>query len=226
MDNYKEKIRKLLALAESNNEHEAKSALLKARRLMAQYKIEEIDLADVKRREVKRIVTEYKYTKQGEWWIGAMANIIAENYCCRYAVSKVARGREGTVLFVGLDGDVDLCATVFGYAVDSARSLAKVRAKEDEYYSCYSQTEKKQARNSYAIGFVKGVKEALEKQNQDKEAEWGLIMVVPAEVNEACSDFRTDKYQVKRKRTFSSCLNRGYEDGVKFNPNGKLTRKD
>lgn len=34
---YKDKIRKLLSLAESPNEHEAKSALLKARALMAEH---------------------------------------------------------------------------------------------------------------------------------------------------------------------------------------------
>ena len=33
MKDYKDKIKKLLALAESNNEHEAKAALLKAKEL-------------------------------------------------------------------------------------------------------------------------------------------------------------------------------------------------
>lgn len=36
---YREKIKKLLALSESSNEHEAKSALLKAKKLMAEHKI-------------------------------------------------------------------------------------------------------------------------------------------------------------------------------------------
>lgn len=34
---YREKIKKLLALSESSNEHEAKSALLKAKKLMAEH---------------------------------------------------------------------------------------------------------------------------------------------------------------------------------------------
>ena len=38
---YKDKIKKLLALAESPNEHEAKAALLKARQLMAEHRSEE-----------------------------------------------------------------------------------------------------------------------------------------------------------------------------------------
>ena len=109
MKDYKEKIRKLLALAESNNEYEARAALLKAKELMAEYKIEEIDLADVKDKHVKRIVTQFEYTKRGEWWIGSLAQIIAENYCCRSAGSRDAWGaQKRTVMFIGLEGDVDI----------------------------------------------------------------------------------------------------------------------
>lgn len=43
----REKIKKLLALAESPNEHEAKAALLKAKELMAEHKLSEMDVKDV-----------------------------------------------------------------------------------------------------------------------------------------------------------------------------------
>ena len=46
MENYKEKIKKLLALSESSNEHEAKAALLKAKQLMIEHKITESYLTD------------------------------------------------------------------------------------------------------------------------------------------------------------------------------------
>lgn len=39
MVDYKEKIKKLLALSKSPNEHEAQSALAKAQQLMAEHKI-------------------------------------------------------------------------------------------------------------------------------------------------------------------------------------------
>lgn len=44
--NYKDKISKLLALAQSPEEAEAKEALLKARKLMAEHKLTEADLED------------------------------------------------------------------------------------------------------------------------------------------------------------------------------------
>ena len=46
MDNHKEKIKKLLALARSNNEHEARAAMLKAREIMGRYKLTEADLEE------------------------------------------------------------------------------------------------------------------------------------------------------------------------------------
>lgn len=49
---YKEKIRKLLALAESPNENEAKLALLKARQLMAEHKLSEAEVKDLSKQEV------------------------------------------------------------------------------------------------------------------------------------------------------------------------------
>ena len=52
---YKEKIKKLLALAESPVKAEAQAALLKARELMAKHKLSERDLKDVGKREVKDV---------------------------------------------------------------------------------------------------------------------------------------------------------------------------
>lgn len=53
MIDYKEKIKKLLALSESSNEHEAKAALLKARELMAEHKISMSDTMEVDKRIMK-----------------------------------------------------------------------------------------------------------------------------------------------------------------------------
>ena len=55
---YREKIKKLLALAESSNEHEAKAALLKAKELMAEHKLSEMDVKDAGKKEVKEILLE------------------------------------------------------------------------------------------------------------------------------------------------------------------------
>ena len=221
MKDYKEKIRKLLALAESANEFEAKDALLKAKRLMAEHKIEEIDLVDVQNKKVKRIVTEFEYTKRGEWWIGTLAQIIAENYCCRCAGSRYSGAQKRTIIFIGLDGDVDVCAQIFAYAIDTARKCGKEYIKSRHDFRRCSSAEKNKIKNSYAAGFVKGVKEAFEEQKRSNESEWGLVMLVPKEVNDACSSFVTDRY-VSTHSIYASVHNEGREEGRRFNPSRRL----
>ena len=54
----KEKIRNLLALAESPEENEAKAALLKARELMAKHKLTEAELGEAKKQAVKNVLTD------------------------------------------------------------------------------------------------------------------------------------------------------------------------
>ena len=193
MKDYKEKIKKLLALAESNNEHEAKAALLKAKELMAEYKIEEIDLIDAKSRKVKRIYTQYEYTKRGEWWIGSLAQVIAGNYCCRCASNIPHKGAQKRQIYRGVN---------------------------------LSSQDKNRLKNSYAIGFSNGVHEAFEVQKAEKaesgEAGWGLVMVIPQEVNDDCKGFRTDRYISRNRVVYRDAKAHGYDEGRKFNPNGRL----
>lgn len=73
---YREKIKKLLALSESSNEHEAKSALLKAKKLMAEHKIAEIDLEDIGKKKVVHIKTEFDCSKRREAWMISLSAII------------------------------------------------------------------------------------------------------------------------------------------------------
>lgn len=222
MKDYKEKIKKLLALAESPNEHEAKAALLKAKELMAEHKIAEIDLEEVKAKSVKRLYTNVKYTKRGEWWIPSLASTIAQNYCCRYASSRGYGAQRMEIMFVGLEDDVEICAKVFEYAVDSARSCGKDYFSEN--YGRMSVAEKNRVLNSYAYGFAGGVRRAFDEQNAQKqsdEAGWGLVMVVPQEVNDACKNFTTDRYQSSH-RIYNDAKRAGREEGARFNPNARI----
>lgn len=79
---YKDKIKKLLALAESPNENEAQAALLKARQLMAEHKIGEADLEEPEDKEVLHKRTSVTFSKRRDGWISNLAVVIAENYCC------------------------------------------------------------------------------------------------------------------------------------------------
>lgn len=119
---YREKIKKLLALSESSNEHEAKSALLKAKKLMAEHKIAEIDLEDIGKKKVVHIKTEFDCSKRREAWMISLSAIIGQNFCCQSYRSKAYNKQVATICFVGLEGDVDACVEIFRCAVECIRS--------------------------------------------------------------------------------------------------------
>lgn len=214
MADYRVKIRKLLALAESDNEYEAKAALLKAKELMAEHKLSEKDLADLKKREVKCIHTGYVYTERGEWWMSELAMVIGENYCCQAANYKQRRrAQKREVEFIGLEEDVELCVAVFKYALETVRRLAREHAKEMRDSGSDAM---KLAAQSYGHGFADGVKRAFEEQKAQKEEGWGLVMVIPKEVHDYCAGFKSGR--MRSRRVYGDSVTAGFVEGKRFNP--------
>ena len=118
MDNVIEKIRKLLALAGSNNDNEAHTAMLKARKLMAQYKLSEKDISADKKAELRRaIYQEHTYSGKKNWWFVGLARVIAENHCCHACGTVEGKSSVFRVTFAGLDDDPMIALELFGYAV-------------------------------------------------------------------------------------------------------------
>lgn len=70
--NIKDKIAKLLALAESPNENEAKAALLKARELMAEHKLRPEDVKKAKKEKVIRKVLDITCTAMTNPWAASL----------------------------------------------------------------------------------------------------------------------------------------------------------
>lgn len=94
MSKITEKIAKLLALAESPYEEEAKAALLQARRLMAEHKLMP---EDIEPQENKRVIQEcvgVTCTKLSSPWTVYLSTLIAAHYCCRPYRSSV-HGSQG-----------------------------------------------------------------------------------------------------------------------------------
>ena len=214
--NYKEKIRNLLALAESPNEHEAKAALLKARELMAKYKLTERDVQDAKKQDVKRVMTDITCSKRRNPWITELSCVISENYCCKGFRSHMKGKQTHAIGFIGLEDDVEICVAVFKYAVNSIISeVTKIRT---EYRYICSTDYAVNLGNSYGYGFIRGLIAAFQKQKEENEAGWGLVLVTLREVEEEAE--RTlghAKFRPKAAETIhKSAYQQGYDDGKKF----------
>lgn len=217
---YKEKIRKLLALAESPNEHEARAALLKARELMVEHKIMETELKDMDKQPVEKVLTGVTCSKRRNPWIARLSFVISENYCCK-VYKRHSKGKQTfTVGFIGLKDDREICTAVFKYAVDCVLSKIKGIRKESNGFSGEYVT---QLCNSYGYGFSDGIDAAFQKQKDENEQGWGLVMVIPKEVEDAANSLGRVRFKARAEENiYRSEYSSGYDDGKAFDPTKRL----
>mgnify|MGYP002756417512 CR=1 FL=1 len=133
MSKITEKIAKLLALAESPYEEEAKAALLQARRLMAEHKLMP---EDIEPRENKRVIQEcvgVTCTKLSSPWTVYLSTLIAAHYCCRPYRSSVHGSKVSEIGFIGIEDDFKLCKLAFLYAYDCIASRCRQIRTQKEY---------------------------------------------------------------------------------------------
>lgn len=158
------KIKNCLALAKSDNPHEAASALRQAQKLMAMYKVDELDmsLADVMEAKVKAqnlsIID----------WESGLACMIAQAFGC-HTYSQRGRGfnnnckivRIHNIVFVG----VGAASMVAQYAFEVlSRQCAKARRAHIAAQPKNCLTSTKTARgDEFAYGWVHGVERLVEK---------------------------------------------------------------
>lgn len=216
----KDRISKILALAESPNENEARAALLKARELMAKYKLQPEDLEKKKGSKVVRKLTGLTCTQMTDSWMLTLSAIIAENYCCRAYSSRGAGKKTYIMGFVGFEEDVAVVEKIYRYAVDCVRQQASQALTQ---HFAASGKKARELKNAYGFGFCRGVKSAFVKQGQEHQ-EWGLVLVTPPEVDEAMLEMKRPTpvkadFSSREKRMMEG---RGFADGQKFDPSTKL----
>lgn len=222
---YKEKIRKLLALAKSTEEHEAKAALLKARQLMAEHKYTEAELKNVGKQAVRDIRTDITCSKRRNPWIIPLSAVIGENYCCKSYRNRRYGEQTNYVGFIGLEDDVEICTAIFKYAVDCVLLEIKRIKKENQLYQSWYV---KKLCDSYGYGFAAGVAEVFKNQEEEhKEQGWGLVLVMPQEVIEAAQHLGHEAFRSKAQENISSEMYTvGYNTGKEFDPTKRLAEDE
>ncbi|MBZ9612182.1 DUF2786 domain-containing protein [Rheinheimera maricola] len=93
-----DKIKKLLALAKSSNEHEAANALRRAQKLMQEHKLtaEDVSLSEVEQREIKRANAAEKQPLWANLLTGCITNAFGLD-----AILSWNRNVGATVIFIG-----------------------------------------------------------------------------------------------------------------------------
>ena len=192
------KIKNLLDLSTSPNEHEAKAAALKAQELMAKYDIDSQAVVDTTSYmdEIGHIFVEDDGKHSMKKWKVLLAPVIANNFRCKLYFHG------NSVVFYGYKRDANIASEVFKFLFTTGNRLA-IR-----YYNFYRKKgwPTKGVMNAYLTGFVAGVKEDLEKQCT------ALMIVTPKEVTDKYEDM-TKGWKSKSYRITSACDADAYRTG-------------
>lgn len=162
-----EKIKKILALAENNpNENEAVAAAMKAQALMAKFHIENKEIGEeVTEDNIDSL--ECVVSGKSQKWRIQLASVIAKNFRCKIYLTN------GNITFYGYDEDIKICSEVF-YSLYKIGVKLSDKKKREVRKECGTATG---VRNTFCLGFVKGIQSELEKQCT------ALMIVVPKEVS-------------------------------------------
>ena len=198
MEKVMELINKLLAVTVENGatENEAIEAALKAQKLMAKY---DIELNEINANKESIVETHIK-TSNDVWRVD-LAIIIANNFCCKVF------GSGKNIVFYGYKRHCEVASAVFTHIYEFGRAKAK------KVYKAYKDCgyDPKGIKNQFYIGFLHGVKSALDAQSRQ------LAIITPTEVQEGYNEIM--KTAIHKTRTIhyrdnNDVYAKGYKAGI------------
>ncbi len=178
----KKKIKKLLALAERGNEHEAKVAMAKAQMIMAQYKLGMSDVAGHERSKVIQKQIDLYFTEYRNGYIRDLAGKLSEFYCCKTAIVTEKGSSKHYIEIIGFEDDVSIFENLLFFAYSCINDWFRQFKREDGWK--YSNKYLNAIKNQYGKGFATGLREFLEEQARHIQQEWGLVMTAPKEATD------------------------------------------
>lgn len=169
-----EKIRKLLRLSRSDNEHEAAAAAAKAQQLLSEHNLTVGNITpEQAAREFTASHAHRKTRQRLELWAHKLAAAAASAFDCKYYHNLAT----GETSFVGCGPDPDVCGWTYGYLYKALLALASayMRGPAKRLRATRS---KAMARNSYLAGAVYMIGMRLEAQKKDTPITPGALVPV------------------------------------------------
>lgn len=198
-----DQIKRLLALGDSSrntSDEEAKAALLKAQELMAKYDISTEEVEEQEQETYSHEVCEHK--GDAAYRI-PLAQILAKNFrCMTYNHGK-------RITFMGHSSDAKICKATFEFAYQFIMRMGN--RVYNKHYQMGLPT--KGVFNSYATGFLQGLKEAFDVQCR------ALAIITPPDVVQEFENI-SKNWKTKTSRGLSATdyevWRQGKEDGKAF----------
>ena len=204
-----EKIKKLLALANSSNEHEAALAAGHAQRLLSEHNLAMADI-EAAHRPDKADTVETAVSKSLPKWMRHLSAGVSTAFDCQAVHHPVT----GKMTFIGVGADVQIAAYTFTYLARTARKLCGTYMKQHAGGSIANRY-RELMRQSYYLGAVSTITARLREQKMQTPITSGaLVPVKEGLIKQAMSEIGTVRTMHSRRSYINSdAYARGQTDG-------------
>lgn len=215
-----DRIQKLLSLAGNNpNSNEAEAALLKAQKLMAQYKIDEQRVKDASTKvETLDITSMMSSEPVRSPWKRYLASIIADNFRCLSYLNNQGQGRI-YFMFFGEREDVEVAYAIYEYTV------VWLNKRACNYATNLRNTQGivKGVKQDFIIGFLNGLRDKFNSEKVN-DTELALALTVDTQVTTKYNDMAQNFVKMNLSNSINvhgleDARNDGYEEGRRFSTN-------
>lgn len=204
-----EKIKKLLALADSSNEHEAALAAGHAQRLLSEHNLAMADI-EAARKPDKADKIDTAVSKSLPKWLRHLSGGVSNAFDCQ-AIHNPAAGR---LTFIGVGADVQIAAYTFAYLERTLRKLCSAYIKGNAD-STTATRHRELMRQSYYLGAVSTITARLREQKTRTPVTSGaLVPVKEGLIRQTMSEIGTIRTMHSRRSYVNSdAYDRGQTDG-------------
>jgi hypothetical protein len=213
-----DKVKKLLNLASSDVEEEARTAMLKAQALMAAHDLsmEQVSAFDGDGNRDRRggrdhePVVEHtleKPVRTIQYWQKLLTTVITENFRCACVYRSYGNGSRDIVI-IGTPADVEVCRETLTFSFHSAINCwSRYRTTR----TFRNRRSLEAAKRDYMIGFARGLRDAFAAQVKEK----AIVLVRPGKVDAYMGGMRLRSEPAVRSNFLVDrhAQRRGYEEG-------------
>jgi hypothetical protein len=204
-----EKIKKLLALANSSNEHEAALAAGHAQRLLSEHNLAIADIVAAHRPDSADKV-ETAASKILPKWLRHLSAGVSSAFDCQ-AIHHPATGK---LTFIGVGADVHIAAYTFTYLDRTVRTLCSSYMKAN-VSSTMVNRHREMMRQSYFLGAVSTINSRLREQKKQTPVTTGaLVLVKEGLIRQAMSEIgKVRTMHSRRSYINTDAYSKGQTDG-------------
>lgn len=204
-----DKIKKLLALANSCNEHEAALAAAHAQRLLAAHNLAMADISAAERpHQADKVETDV--ARSLPKWVRHLSAGVSNAFDCQ-ALHHPASGK---MTFIGVGADVQIAAYTFSYLQQTVRRLCTAYLKQHAGAQIAGR-QRELLRHSYYLGAVSTITRQLQDQKKQTPITPGALVPIKEGLIKKAMDEIGPIRTIHSRRSYinANAYNQGQTDG-------------